>query len=97
MSDFIDLIHAPMCALSFMRRGRFADWSNPARCALAGSDGAAAEGLCVDKAYDADEVRTVAAEFGFTDHIRARGEEEQTRERPVLGRSDAWSSAYTLG
>lgn len=89
MSDFIDLLHALMSALSFMRRGRFTGWSNPGRCALAGSDGAAAEGLCGDKAYDADEVRTVVAEFGFTVHIRASGEEVQTKERPALGRSPA--------
>ena len=35
----------------------------------------AAQGLCLDKGYDYDEVRSLVAEFGFTAHIRTRGEE----------------------
>ena len=35
----------------------------------------APQGLCMDKAYDSAEVRALVAEFGFTAHIRARGEE----------------------
>ena len=31
MSDFIDLFHDSMCALSFMRRGRLTDCTSPAR------------------------------------------------------------------
>ena len=36
---------------------------------------AAPQGMCLDKGYDYDEVRDLLAEFGFTAHIRARGEE----------------------
>ena len=32
------------------------------------------QGMCLDKGYDYDEVRDLLAEFGFTAHIRARGE-----------------------
>src|SRR5687767_11977329 len=35
----------------------------------------APQGLCLDKGYDYDEVRDLAAEFGFTLHLRTRGEE----------------------
>lgn len=33
-------------------------------------------GLCLDKGYDYDEVRDIVKEFGFTEHIRSRGEEK---------------------
>ena len=32
------------------------------------------QGLCLDKGYDFDEVRRIVDEFGFTAHIRSRGE-----------------------
>ena len=32
------------------------------------------QGLCLDKGYDFAEVRRTLAEFGFTTHIRGRGE-----------------------
>ena len=35
------------------------------------------QGLCLDKGYDFDEVRRTLDEFGFTAHIRSRGEEAQ--------------------
>ena len=35
------------------------------------------QGMCMDKGYDYDEVRALLCEFGFTAHIRARGEEAQ--------------------
>ena len=35
------------------------------------------QGMCLDKGYDYDEVRELLEEFGFTAHIRARGEEAQ--------------------
>ena len=31
--------------------------------------------LCLDKGYDFDEVREIVEEFGYTAHIRGRGEE----------------------
>src|SRR5436190_579530 len=43
------------------------------------------QGLCLDKGYDYDEVREILREFGFTAHIRSRGEEakELVREAGV--------------
>jgi len=35
----------------------------------------APQGMCLDKGYDYDAVREVLEEFGFTAHIKARGEE----------------------
>ena len=35
------------------------------------------QGLCMDKGYDFEEVRTLVAQLAFTAHIRARGEEVQ--------------------
>lgn len=35
----------------------------------------APQGMCMDKAYDYEEVRAILRAFGFTAHIRARGEE----------------------
>ncbi len=39
------------------------------------------QGLCLDKGYDFDEVRQTMQEFGFTAHIRSRGEEAQAIQR----------------
>ena len=39
------------------------------------------QGLCLDKGYDFDQVRDTVAEFGFTAHIRSRGEEAQAIKR----------------
>lgn len=33
------------------------------------------QGICLDKGYDYDEVRDLLKAFGFTAHIRSRGEE----------------------
>jgi len=35
------------------------------------------QGLCLDKGYDYDNVRDLVKEFGYTAHIKARGEEAQ--------------------
>ena len=40
-----------------------------------------AQGMCPDKGYDYPEVRILLAEWGYTTHIRARGEEAQDRKR----------------
>lgn len=48
------------------------------------------QGLCLDKGYDYDEVRQLAAEFGFTAHIRARGEEAQALKREAGFRARRW-------
>jgi putative transposase len=60
------------------------------------------QGMCLDKGYDYDEVRAILAEFGFTAHIRSRGEEakELAREagkrarRWVVERSHSWMNRF---
>lgn len=46
--------------------------------------------LCLDKGYDYDDVRETVAEFGFTAHIRARGEEAQALAREAGQRARRW-------
>lgn len=41
------------------------------------------QGLCMDAGYDYNEVRESAEEFGYTTHIRARGEEKKASTLPV--------------
>ena len=58
--------------------------------------------LCLDKGYDFEEVRRLAAAFGLVAHIRARGEEAQAREakpgqkarRWVVERTHAWMDRF---
>jgi len=50
----------------------------------------AAQNLCLDKGYDFQEVRDIVAEFGFTAHIRARGEEAQELKREAGKRARRW-------
>jgi transposase len=60
------------------------------------------QGLCLDKGYDYDEVRDLAAEFGYTAHIRTRGEEAQAIKRRarfkarrwVVERTHSWMNRY---
>ena len=47
-------------------------------------------GLCLDKGYDYREVRDLLAEFGYTAHIRARGEEAQAVKREAGYRARRW-------
>ena len=47
-------------------------------------------GLGLDKGYDYDEVRATVAEFGFTAHIRSRGEEAQALKREAGTRARRW-------
>jgi transposase len=64
--------------------------------------GDAPQGLCLDKGYDYAEVHALAAEFGFTAHIRARGEEAQAIKREagfkarrwVVERTHSWMNRY---
>ena len=39
------------------------------------------QGMCLDKGYDFEEVRRIVDEFGFTAHIRSRGEEAKAIKR----------------
>ena len=58
--------------------------------------------LCLDKGYDFDEVRELAIEFGYTPHIRARGEEaKQLKQRAgckarrwVVERTHSWFNRF---
>jgi transposase len=48
------------------------------------------QGLCLDKGYDYNEVRAIVAAFGFTAHIRARGEEAQAIKREAGFKARRW-------
>jgi transposase len=48
------------------------------------------QGLCLDKGYDFDEVREIVKEFGFTAHIRCRGEEAQAVKREAGYKARRW-------
>jgi transposase len=60
------------------------------------------QGLCLDKAYDSQEVRDILGECGFTAHIRSRGEEAQAikaaahnkARRWVVERTHAWMNRF---
>ena len=41
------------------------------------------QGMCLDKGYDYADVRETLREFGFTAHLRARGEEAHALKRHV--------------
>jgi putative transposase len=48
------------------------------------------QNLCLDKGYDYDEVRELAAEFAFTAHIRCRGEEAKKLKQEAGFRARRW-------
>lgn len=60
------------------------------------------QGLCLDKGYDYDEARDLADEFGYTAHIRARGEEAKAikheagfkARRWVVERTHSWMNRF---
>ena len=60
------------------------------------------QGMCLDKGYDYDEVRELLVEFGFTAHIRARGEEAKALKqeagfkarRWVVERTHSWMNRF---
>jgi transposase len=60
------------------------------------------QGLCLDKGYGFGEIRGLLAEFGFTPHIRARGEEaEAVKHKPgskarrwVAERDHSWMNRF---
>ena len=49
------------------------------------------QGMCLDKGYDFAEVRRTLEEFGFTAHIRSRGEEAQGHQ------AGGWVQSQALG
>ena len=48
------------------------------------------QGMCLDKGYDYDEVRQLGASFGFTMHIRCRGEEAKALKKEAGFRARRW-------
>ncbi len=60
------------------------------------------QGLCLDKGYDFDEVRELVKAFGFTAHIRSRGEEAKAikdeagfkARRWVVERTHSWLNRF---
>jgi transposase len=48
------------------------------------------QGLCLDKGYDYDEVRAIVQEFGFTAHIRGRGDEAQAIQAEAGKKARRW-------
>jgi len=48
------------------------------------------QGICLDKGYDSGEVRDLVKEFGYTAHIRARGEEAQAIKRQAGFKARRW-------
>ncbi len=66
----------------------------------------APQNLCLDKGYNYDFVRDLVAEFGFTAHIRGRGEEAQAikdeikkeagyrARRWVIERTHSWMNRF---
>jgi transposase len=48
------------------------------------------QGRCLDKGYDYQQVRDILHEFGFTAHIRPRGEEAQALKREAGFKARRW-------
>ena len=48
------------------------------------------QGLCLDKGYDYNEVRAMIAEFGYTAHIRSRGEEARRLKQTLRVKARRW-------
>jgi putative transposase len=53
------------------------------------------QGMCMDKGYDYNEVRELVNEFGFTAHIRARGEEAKALKRSARFKARRWVAERT--
>jgi putative transposase len=48
------------------------------------------QGMCLDKGYDYDDTRELVREFGFTAHVRARGEEAVALKREAGFKARRW-------
>ena len=55
------------------------------------------QGRCLDKGYDFDEVRRTLEEFGFTAHIRSRGEAAKAIKRAAGFKARRWVVERTHG
>jgi putative transposase len=59
------------------------------------------QGMCLDKGYDYDEARFIVGGYGFTPHIRSRGEEARCirdeglePRRWVVERTHSWMNRF---
>jgi putative transposase len=60
------------------------------------------QGMCLDAGYDYDEVYAILHEFGFTAHVRSRGEEVKAikqvagfkARRWVVERAHSWMNRF---
>jgi putative transposase len=48
------------------------------------------QGMCLDQGYDDDDTRELVREFGFTAHVRARGEEAKELKREAGQKARRW-------
>lgn len=48
------------------------------------------QGMCMDKGYDYPEIRKLVSAYGFTPHIRSRGEERRALRRRRGYRARRW-------
>lgn len=48
------------------------------------------QNVCMDAGYDFDDVRNTLREFGFTAHIRSRGEEAKELKEEARKRAGRW-------
>jgi putative transposase len=48
------------------------------------------QGMCMDKGYDYDEVRALLEEFGFTAHVKSRGEGAKEIKRRARHKARRW-------
>lgn len=48
------------------------------------------QNICMDKGYDYDEIRELVKEFGFTAHIKSRGEEALALKRKAGYKARRW-------
>jgi putative transposase len=65
-------------------------WSIPEAANRPEPTAAHPQGMCLDKGYDYDDVREIVEEFGFTAHIKARGEEAQEIKRNAKAKARRW-------
>ena len=48
------------------------------------------QGMCMDKGYDYKEVRKLLKRFGFTAHVRSRGQETRDLKKKAGQRARRW-------
>ena len=53
------------------------------------------QGMCLDKGDDYEEMRETLREFGFTAHLRARGEEARAIKRHTRFKARRWGVERT--